>query len=67
MPGVLKLKIAETGEELKTLLSKQTTARGRERIQALYLLKIGQASTLKELGILLGRDTATLYCSGSCR
>jgi putative transposase len=61
MPGVLKLKITETGEELKTLLSKQTTARGRERIQALYLLKIGQVKTLKELAILLGRDTATLY------
>ena len=61
MPGVLKLNITESGEELKTLLSKQTTATGQERIQALYLLKIGQAKTLKELGILLGRDTATLY------
>ncbi|MEB3830534.1 helix-turn-helix domain-containing protein [Phormidium sp. CCY1219] len=61
MAGVLKLEIAETVEELKTLLAKQTTARGRERIQALYLLKIGQVKTLKELGILLGRDTATIY------
>ncbi len=61
MPGVLKLKITESGEQLKTLLSKQTTARGRERVQALYLLKIGQVRTLKELAVLLGRDTATLY------
>lgn len=61
MLGVLKLEIAETGSELKTLLSKQTTVQGKERIQALYLLKIGQAKTLKELGILLSRDRATLY------
>lgn len=61
MPGVLKLKITESGEQLKTLLAKQTTARGRERVQALYLLKIGQVKTLKELAVLLGRDTATIY------
>lgn len=61
MAGVLKLEIKETSEELKTLLAKQTTVRGRERIQALYLLKLGQAKTLKELAILLGRDTATIY------
>lgn len=61
MPGVLKLKITESGEQLKTLLAKQTTARGRERVQALYWLKIGQVKTLKELAVLLGRDTATIY------
>lgn len=61
MPGVLKLKITESGEQLKTLLAKQTTARGRERVQALYLLKIGQVKTLKELAVLLGRDPATIY------
>ena len=61
MAGVLKLDIRESSEELKSLLAKQTTARGRERVQALYLLKIGQIKTLKELSILLGRDTATIY------
>lgn len=61
MAGVLKLHITETGEQLKTLLAQQTTARGKERIQALYLLKIGQVQTLKELSVVLGRDTATLY------
>ncbi|MGL5194495.1 MAG: helix-turn-helix domain-containing protein, partial [Chroococcales cyanobacterium] len=61
MAGVLKLDIRESIEELKSLLAKQTTARGRERVQALYLLKIGQIKTLKELSILLGRDTATIY------
>lgn len=61
MAGVLKVNITQTSEELKTLLAKQTTARGRERVQALYLLKIGKVQTLKELSILLGRDTATIY------
>ncbi len=61
MAGVLKIDIAETSEELKFLLAKQTTARGKERIQALYLLKIGQVTTLKELSIVIGRDQATIY------
>ncbi len=61
MAGVLKLDIQETIEDLKSLLAKQTTARGRERVQSLYLLKVGQIRTLKELSILLGRDTATIY------
>jgi putative transposase len=61
MAGVLKLDITETIDQLKTLLAQQTTARGKERVQALYLLKIGQVTTLKELSVTLGRDTATLY------
>ncbi len=61
MAGILKINIIETSEDLKTLLIKQTTARGKERIQALYLLKIGQVKTLKELSVVLGRDQATIY------
>lgn len=61
MAGILKIEIVETSEELKLLLAKQTTARGKERIQALYLLKIGQVKTLKELSIVIGRDQATIY------
>lgn len=61
MSGILKIKITQTAQQLKTLLAKQTTARGKERILALYLLKIGKATTLKDLALVLGRDTATLY------
>lgn len=61
MSGVLKINITQTAQQLKSLLIKQTTARGKERILALYLLKINRANTLKDLAILLGRDTATLY------
>lgn len=61
MSGVLKIDITQTAQQLKSLLVKQTTARGKERILALYLLKINRAKTLKDLAIVLGRDTATLY------
>lgn len=61
MSGVLKINITQTAQQLKSLLIKQTTARGKERILALYLLKINRANTLKDLAIILGRDTATLY------
>jgi putative transposase len=61
MAGVLKINITQTAQQLKTLLAQQTTARGKERVLALYLLKIGKATTLKDLALVLGRDTATLY------
>jgi putative transposase len=61
MSGVIKINITQTAQQLKILLAKQTTARGKERILALYLLKINKAETLKDLAIVLGRDTATLY------
>ncbi len=61
MSGVLKINITQTAQQLKNLLAKQTTARGKERILALYLLKINKASTLKDLAVVLGRDTATLH------
>ena len=61
MAGVLKINITQTAQQLKALLAKQTTARGKERVLALYLLKIGKATTLKDLALVFGRDTATLY------
>ncbi len=39
MSRVIKLEINETLEELQELLRKQKTASGKERVQALYLLK----------------------------
>lgn len=61
MSGVFKLDITETADQLKSLLAQQTTASGKERIQSLYLLKIGKVQTLRELAVFLGRDTTTLY------
>lgn len=60
MAGVCKLEIIETQKELKTLLAQQKTASRKERVQALYLFKIGQVKTVKELAIAIGRDRITV-------
>ena len=60
MAGVTKVKIFESAEELHELLLKQKTGLGKERIQALYLLKIGQVKTIQDLAVVLGRGTATV-------
>ncbi|MHC5772211.1 MAG: helix-turn-helix domain-containing protein [Nostoc sp.] len=60
MPGVTKVEIFESADQLHELLRKQKTALGKERIQALYLLKIGQVKTIQNLAVVLGRGTATV-------
>lgn len=60
MAGVYKLEINESAEELKQMLVSQKTAYGYERIQLLYLLKTGQATTIKQAAHLLGRNRVTL-------
>jgi putative transposase len=47
MAGVFKLKITETASELKTPLFQQKTAFGKERVQALYLLKLRKVGSAK--------------------
>lgn len=61
MANTLKLNITETREELKRILDRQTTSRGKERIQALYLIKIGEFKTLQDLADALGRNPTTVY------
>lgn len=61
MAGVLKLDIQESVEELKLLLGKQATPTGKERVQALYLLKIGKVKTITGLAEILGRDISTIF------
>ncbi|WP_138506682.1 hypothetical protein [Nostoc sp. PA-18-2419] len=60
MAGVTKIEIAESAEELHELLRKQKTVSSRERIQALYLLKIGQVKTIQDVGVVLGRARVTV-------
>jgi hypothetical protein len=47
MTGVYKLEIIETAADLKQRLRSQKTASEKERIQLLYLLKSGQATTIQ--------------------
>jgi transposase len=60
MAKLCQLQITETTEELKALLAQQNTASSREKIQALYLFKIGQVKTVKELAQVMGRNRITL-------
>lgn len=57
MAGVIKVEISESVEELHDLLRKQKTASSLERIQALYLLKIGQVKTVQDLAVVLERGS----------
>jgi transposase len=61
MSGVFHVEIQESGEELKELMSRQTRARLRDRVRALYLCKTGQIQTRRELAQLLGCNESTLY------
>jgi transposase len=60
MSGVCKINIVESAQTLKTLLGQQKTATGKERVQALYLLKTGQIETVQHLAVCLGRDRVTV-------
>lgn len=60
MVGVTKVEIFEPVEELHELLLKQKTATSRERIQALYFLKIGQVKTIQDVAGVLGRERVTI-------
>jgi transposase len=60
MSGVVKINISEAPATLKTLLGQQRTARGKERVQALYLLKTKQVETVQHLAVVLGRNRVTV-------
>lgn len=60
MAGVYKLEITETEADLKQRLCSQKTASDKERIQLLYLLKTGQATTIQSAATLLGRHRVTV-------
>jgi transposase len=60
MPGVSQIEIHETSQTLKALMLEQTTVAGRERLQALYLLKSGEAISVGHVAQLVGRDRTTV-------
>ena len=60
MAGVSKLEITETAEELKQILARQKTATGKERVQLLYLLKIGNTATISQASVMIGRHRVTV-------
>ena len=51
---------AETISELRSRLKSATSASNKERLQMLYLLKLGKVQSRQELANLLGRDKSTI-------
>lgn len=60
MTGVCRLDIKETPEQLKTLLNEQKTVSSFQKIQALYLFKISQVTTVKDLARTIGVNRITM-------
>ena len=52
MLGVSQVAIAESAESLKALMKKQKAALNFAKVQALYLLKIQAAETIRYLAIV---------------
>lgn len=61
MTSVFDVEIRESVEELKEQLSRQTNARLRDRVRALYLRKTGRVQTRRELATLMGCNESTIY------
>ena len=53
--------IAESAESLKALMKKQKVALNFAKVQALYLLKIRAAETIRYLAVMMGRSESTIY------
>jgi transposase len=61
MTGVSQITVAESAENLRTLMKKQKTALSYAKLQALYLIKIQAAETIRYLAVMMGRSESTIY------
>ncbi|MBO9997493.1 MAG: helix-turn-helix domain-containing protein [Cyanobacteria bacterium SID2] len=61
MSGVPKIEIQESVKTLQQLLKRQESATGFAKVQALYLLKIQAAETVRYLAVLLNRSEPTVH------
>ncbi|MDY7005397.1 MAG: helix-turn-helix domain-containing protein [Cyanobacteriota bacterium] len=60
MVCLVKLEILESAEELKEILSRQTELKLKQKVQALYWLKIEAADTIEYISTLLGCHRTTV-------
>ena len=59
MAALSKVEITETQQELKQILVHQKNARGKERVQLLYLLTTDLAPSITEAALIIGRHLVT--------
>ena len=60
MVCLVKLEIVESVEELKAILGQQTESKQKQKVQALYWLKIGAADSIGQISVLLGCHRTTV-------
>lgn len=60
MTNAFNLKIVETQQDLVYLLNQQTLPVQKDRVVALYLLKLGRVQSVQELSKTLGRNPTTI-------
>lgn len=61
MTGIPKIEIVETAEELRELMKRQKSGLGYAKVQALYLLKIRVAETVRYVAVIVGREESTVH------
>jgi transposase len=61
MSGRPQIEIKESVKELRRLLKQQKTALNHAKVQALYLLKIEIAETVRYLAVMMGRSESTIH------
>jgi len=61
MSGVPNIEIVESASELKSMMKQQKIPLNYAKVQALYLLKIQAAETVRYLAILIGRAESTTH------
>ena len=60
MSGVSKVEIHESSSDLLTLMKQQKKLSMHQRVQALYLLKSGEADSIAHVARILGRNRVSV-------
>lgn len=61
MTGIPQIEITETAETLREVMKQQKAGLGFAKVQALYLLKIGVAETVRYIAVIVGREESTVH------
>ncbi len=60
MSGVTSIEVEESQQELEQLLQQQTNLKLKERLQALYLLKLPDALNISQIALVVGKHRGTV-------
>jgi transposase len=60
MSGVTSIEVEESQQELEQLIQQQTNLKLKERLQALYLLKLPDALSVSQIAKVVGKHRGTV-------